>query len=161
MMISSVSGEFQKIDAQLETEGHDFSSAKASFSADIDSITTKQEQRDNHLKSAEFFDAENHPKLVFVSSKITKESEDTYQLHGDITIRGVSKPITFKVENNGIVKDPWGNQRTGFEISGKIKRSEFGLTYNPLLEAGGAVVGDDEKITANVEFVLPIEASSN
>lgn len=158
MMVSSVTGEFQKMDAALETEGHDFSTAKASFSADIDSITTKQEQRDNHLKGADFFDAEKHPKLTFVSTNVTKDSSDEYQLHGDMTIRGVSKPVTLSVEHSGVVKDPWGNLRTGFEIFGKIKRSDFGLKYNPLLEAGGAVVGDDVRIAANVEFVQPTEA---
>lgn len=157
MMVSTVTGEFQNFEAQLETDGHDFSTAKASFSADINSITTKVEQRDNHLKSADFFDAENHPKLTFVSNKVIKKSEDEYELQGDMTIRGISKPISLKVENNGVVKDPYGNHRTGFEISGKIKRLDFGLKYNALLEAGGMVVGDDVRILANVEFFHPSE----
>lgn len=157
MMISTVTGEFKGFDAQLETEGHDFSTAKAKFSADIDSITTKVEQRDNHLKSADFFDAENHPKLTFVSSYIQKKSEDEYEMQGDLTIRGITKQVKLKVENTGVVKDPYGNQRTGFEISGKIKRLDFGLKYNAVIEAGGMVVGDEVRLLANVEFFYPSE----
>lgn len=157
MMVSSVTGEFQKFNAQLETDGHDFSTAKVSFNADIDSITTKVDQRDNHLKSADFFDAENHPQLAFVSTKIVKKDDEDYELQGNLTIRGVSKPVTLKVENNGVVLDPWGNHRTGFEISGKISRKEFGLKYNALTEAGNVVVSDDVRIAANVEFIHPVE----
>lgn len=152
LMVSSVSGEFQKFDAQLETEGEDFTTAKASFSAEVDSVNTKVGQRDQHLKSAEFFDSDNHPQLTFESTGITKKGDDEYELQGNLTIRGVTKPVSLKVENNGVVKDPWGNQRTGFEISGKIKRKDFGLTYNALTEAGGMVVSDDVRLSANVEF---------
>lgn len=153
MMVSTVSGEFQKFDAQLETEGDDFTTAKASFNAEVDSITTKVEQRDQHLKSADFFDAGNHPKLSFESTQINQKADNEYELQGNLTMRGVTKPVTLKVENNGVVKDPWGNQRTGFEISGKIKRKDFGLTYNAFTEAGGMVVSDDVRLSANVEFI--------
>lgn len=152
MMVSNVSGEFKKFDIQLETEGHDFSTAKASFTAEIGSISTKVEQRDNHLKSADFFDAANHPTLTFKSTKITKESDSDYKMEGTLTIRETTKPMVFHVENFGVVKDPYGNQRAGFEITGKIKRLDYGLKYNAVMEAGGVVVGDDVRITANVEL---------
>jgi polyisoprenoid-binding protein YceI len=153
MMVSTVSGEFQDFDAQLETDDYDFASAKATFSADVGSISTKVEQRDNHLKSEDFFDAESHPKLTFESTNINKISDEEYELQGDLTIRGVTNPVTLKVEHHGVVKDPQGNQRTGFDISGKIKRLDFGLKYNPAMEAGGVVVGDEVRIAANVEFL--------
>jgi len=152
MMVSNVSGEFKKFDIQMETEGHDFSTAKATFTAELDSITTHVEQRDNHLKSADFFDAANYPQLAFKSTKITRESDNEYKMHGDLTIRDTVKPVTFHVESFGVIKDPYGNERAGFEITGKIKRLDFGLKYNPALEAGGWVVGDDVRITANVEL---------
>lgn len=158
MMVSNVSGEFKKFDIQLETEGHDFSTAKASFTADIDSITTHVDQRDNHLKSADFFDAANHPHLTFKSTKITKKGDTEYDMVGELSLREITKPVTFHVENFGVVKDPYGNQRAGFEITGKIKRLDFGLKYNPVLEAGGVVVGDEVRITANVELFYKDEA---
>lgn len=151
MMVSNVSGQFKKFDIQLETEDHDFSTAKASFSADIDSLTTKVEMRDNHLKSDDFFDAANHPTLNFSSTKITKKSDSEYDMEGNLTIRGIKKTVTFHVENFGIITDPSGSHRAGFEITGKINRFDYGLKYNALIESGGVVVGDEVKIIANVE----------
>lgn len=151
MMVSNVSGQFRKFDIQLETEGYDFSTAKATFTAEIDSLTTKVEQRDNHLKSADFFDAANHPKLTFVSTKIVKKSDSEYDMIGNLTIRETTAPITMHVEHFGVIKDPYGYHRAGFEITGKINRFDFGLKYNALIETGGVVVGDEVKVTANVE----------
>lgn len=153
MMVSNVTGEFKKFDVQLETEGHDFTTAKASFTADIDSVTTRVEQRDNHLKSADFFDAANHPKMTFQSTKITKKNDSEYEMEGNLTIRETTKPVVFQVEHFGIIKDPYGNQRAGFEIAGKIKRMDFGLKYNAVIETGGLVAANEVKINANVEFV--------
>ncbi len=153
MMISTVTGEFMKFDAQLETEDDDFTKAKATFSADVDSINTKNEQRDGHLKSPDFFDAPGHPQVTFESESLEKKDHENYVLTGKITMKGVSKPITLNVLNNGVIKDPYGNQRTGFEISGKLNRKDFGLTWHQLTEAGGLVVGDEVKLLANVEFV--------
>lgn len=152
MMVSNVSGEFKKFDIKLETNGDDFTTAKAYFSADVGSISTKVDQRDNHLKSEDFFDAKNHPNLTFESTRITRKSDTEYTMEGNLTIRNITKPVTFNVENFGVVKDPYGNHRAGFEITGKIKRLDFGLKYNPLMEAGGVVVGDDVQITANTEL---------
>lgn len=153
MMVSNVTGEFKKFDVQLETEGHDISSAKAKFTADIESVTTEQKDRDLHLKSADFFDLENHPQLSFESTEIYKIDEEEYEMKGDLTIRGTTKPITLKVENYGVVSDPNGKHRTGFEITGKLKRMDFGLKYNAMLEAGGAVVGNEVKLLASIELV--------
>ncbi|HRN72196.1 MAG TPA: YceI family protein [Ginsengibacter sp.] len=151
MMVSNVSGQFKKFDIQLDTEGHDFTTAKASFTADINSLTTKVEMRDNHLKSDDFFDATNHPTLQFDSTRIIKKNDNEYDMEGNLTIRGITRPITFHVENIGMVVDPSGNHRAGFEITGKINRFDYGLKYNALIETGGVVVGDEVRITANVE----------
>ncbi|HET8572382.1 MAG TPA: YceI family protein [Edaphocola sp.] len=153
LMISTVSGEFKEFDVTLTTEDNDFTKAKATFSAPLSAITTKNEQRDNHLRSADFFDAENHPHVTFESTSISKKDDEEYELKGNLTIRGNSRPVILKVENSGVMTDPWGNTRTGFEISGKISRKDFGLTYNAALETGGVVVGDDVRLFANVELV--------
>lgn len=153
MMVSNVTGEFKKFDIQLETEGHDFSTGRASFTADIDSISTKVEQRDNHLKSADFFDAANHPQLKFESTSITKNSDSSYKMEGNLTIRAITKPVVFDVEHFGVLSNSDGTVRAGFEITGKISRKVFGLQWNALTEAGGAVVADLVNITANVELI--------
>ena len=153
MMVSNVSGEFKKFDATLETEGHDFTTAKATFEADVDSITTRQEKRDEHLKSEDFFHAEKHPKIHFESTEIKKVGDDEYEMLGNMTIRETTKPIVLKVENSGVIKDPWGYTRAGFEISGKINRLEYGLKYNAALETGGVVVGSDVKLLVNIEML--------
>ncbi len=153
MMVSTVTGEFQKFNIHLETDGNNFSTAKASFSADVASITTKVQQRDNHLKSADFFDLANHPQLTFTTTKIIQKSEDEFEMQGELTIRGKTQTETFHVLSNGMITDPSGNQRAGFEITGKIKRLDYGLKYNPALEAGGVVVGNEVRIIANVEVL--------
>lgn len=153
MMVSNVSGEFKNFDIQLETEGLDFSTAKAKFTADIDSIDTKVDQRNNHLKSEDFFDSENHPKLSFESTKVTKLDDDEYEMEGNLTMRGTTKPVKFNVENVGLLKEGENKYRAGFEITGKVKRLPFGLKYNPLLETGGLVIGDDVKININTELL--------
>lgn len=158
MMVSNVSGEFQNFELELITDGYDLSTAKASFSADIHSINTKVAQRDNHLKSADFFDAENHPRLTFESTEIKKVDDDEYEIKGNLTIRGITKQIKLKMEGGGVINDPYGNKRTGFEITGKIQRLDFGLKYNPMMEAGGVVVGNDVRMIANIEVFHKAEA---
>lgn len=153
MMISTVSGEFMKFDASLETEGDDFSQSKVTFSADTDSINTKNEQRDGHMMSPDFFDAPGYPQITFASEKLEQKDDGNFELTGNLTIKGVSKPVVLKVLNNGVINDPYGKQRTGFEVSGKINRKDFGLTWHQLTEAGGLVVSDEVRLFANVEFV--------
>ncbi len=153
LMISNVTGEFHKFNANVETEGNDFTTAKVHFTADIDSISTKNEQRDGHLKSPDFFDAANHPQLTFDSTGMEKVSDEEYKLHGNLTMRGTTKPITLKVEYGGTIQDPWGMTRAGFTVEGKVNRKEYGLAWHAVTEAGGIVVSDDVRLHANVEFV--------
>lgn len=152
MMITNVTGHFEKFNATVETEGDDFSTAKIHFTADIDSISTKNEQRDGHLKSEDFFDAANHPQLTFEGSGLEKIDDENYKLHGTLNIRGTAKPITLKVEYGGTIKDPWGMTRAGFTVEGKINRKDFGLNWSSVTEAGGLVVSDEVKLSATVEF---------
>ncbi len=153
LMISTVTGNFSKLDGSVETDGDDFSTAKVHFTADVNSISTNNEQRDGHLKSADFFDITNHPQILFDSTRMEKTSDEAYKLHGNLTMRGVTKPITIDVEYGGTVKDPWGNTRSGFTVEGKINRKDFGVQWNAVTEAGGLMLGDDVKIHANVQFV--------
>lgn len=153
MMISTVTGYFSNFNATVETEGDDFTTAKAEFTADLSSISTNNEQRDAHLKSADFFDAENHPQVTFKSSRLEKIDDENYTLHGDLTIRGTTKPVTLKVEFGGIAVDPWGNTRVGFTIDGKINRKDYGLNWSAVTEAGGIVVSDEVRLHVNAEFI--------
>jgi polyisoprenoid-binding protein YceI len=153
LMITTVTGYFKTFDLNVETETDDFTTASSIlFTADIDSINTNNEQRDTHLKSADFFDAENHAQLVYKGNKYEKSGDD-YQLHGDLTIRGTTKPVTVKVEYGGNVTDPYGQSKAGFTVTGKISRKEFGLTWNAVTEAGQVVVSDDIRIHAEIQLV--------
>ncbi|GAB3998174.1 YceI family protein [Spirosoma daeguense] len=151
LVISTVTGSFGTYEGTIKSTGDDFSNAEVSFSADIDSINTGSEQRDGHLKSADFFDAATHPKLTFVSTSMTKTGDETYKLAGDLTIRGTTKPVTLNVEYGGQMQDFYGQTKAGFEISGTIKRKEFGLTWDGVTEAGGVVVSDDVKLVLNIQ----------
>lgn len=153
MMISTVTGYFSNFNATVQTEGDDFTTAQVDFTADLSSISTNNEQRDAHLKSADFFDAENHPQVKFTSSKLEKVDDENYLLHGDLTIRGTTKPVQLKVEYGGIAVDPWGNTRVGFTVDGKINRKEFGLHWSAVTEAGGIVVSDEVRLHVNAEFI--------
>ncbi|HYC30354.1 MAG TPA: YceI family protein [Chitinophagaceae bacterium] len=153
LMITTVTGYFKKFDLEVETESDDFTTAKKiEFTADIDSIDTNNAQRDTHLKSADFFNAEQYSQLRFVGNKY-EANGDQAKLHGELTVRGVSKPITLNVEFGGIVVDPWGQTKAGFTVNGKISRKEFGLTWNAVTEAGQVVVSDEIKIHAEVQLV--------
>ena len=151
LVISTVTGSFKSFEGSFETENEDFSDAKINFSLDVDSIDTNQDQRDGHLKSAEFFDAEKYPKISFASTAFTKDGDD-YTLKGDLTIKDVTKPVTLAVEHGGVAGDFYGNTKAGFEITGKINRKEFGLTWDGVTEAGSIVVGEDIKLIINVQF---------
>ena len=152
LVISTVSGSFAKFDATMESSKEDFSDASISFEADINSITTNSEQRDAHLKGTDFFNAAQFPKITFQSTSF-KKNDNEYVLNGDLSILGTTKPVSLKAEFGGAVVDPWGQNKAGFEIEGKIKRSDFGLKWNALTEAGGAVVSDDVRLFLNVEMV--------
>jgi len=153
LMISTATGYFKKFDATLEVSENDLSDAQVTFEADIDSIDTKNEQRDAHLKGEDFFSADQYPKMTFKSTGIKKAGDDEYKLAGNLTLRDVTKPVELKVEYNGKTIDPWGMERMGFEISGKINRKDYGLTYSAVTEAGGLVLGDEVKLAMNVEMI--------
>lgn len=151
LVISTVTGTFKSFEGSLETENDDFNEAAIEFSLDVNSIDTNQEQRDEHLKSADFFDAAQFPKISFKSVLFKKDGDD-YELTGDLTVRDVTKPVKLSVEYGGTATDFYGNEKAGFEVSGKISRKEFGLTWDGITEAGAIVVGDDIKLTINLQF---------
>jgi polyisoprenoid-binding protein YceI len=154
LMIANVTGSFSKFTAEVEdATDQDFTTAKINFSAEVDSISTNSEQRDGHLKSADFFEAEKYPTVNFVGTKIEKVSGEEYTVYGDLTMHGITKNVKLNVEHGGIIKDPWGNTRTGFTVEGKINRKDFGLVWNTATEGGGLVLGEDVKLHASVEFV--------
>ncbi|CAG4990767.1 Protein YceI [Dyadobacter sp. CECT 9275] len=152
LVISTVTGSFKSFEGSVETESEDFDGATVSFSADTASIDTNMEQRDGHLKSADFFDAENYPKLTFTGI-LVKTGDDTFSLKGDLTVKNITKPFELKAEYGGNMTDFYGNNKSGFELSGKINRKEFGLEWSAVTEAGGVVVGDEVKLIANVQVV--------
>jgi polyisoprenoid-binding protein YceI len=153
LMITTVTGYFKKLDLEVVTETEDFSTAsQIRFTADIDSIDTNNQQRDTHLKSADFFNAEEHSQLVFEGKKYENNGDEA-KLHGDLTIRGVTRPVTVDVEFGGIVVDPYGQTKAGFTVTGKISRKDFGLTWNAVTEAGQVVVSDEIKLSAEIQLV--------
>ncbi len=153
LMISTVTGQFKKFNIEGETETNDFNTAKSiEFTADVDSIDTNNEQRDAHLKSADFFKAEEHPQVKFSSTKYEADGNEG-KLYGNLTIAGTTKPVTLNVDFGGIVVDPYGQTKAGFTVTGKISRKEFGLTWNAVTEAGNVVVSDDIKINAEIQLV--------
>jgi len=148
MMISTVTGHFEKFDAAVETEGEDFRYARVHFTAQIDSINTKNRDRDQHLKSEDFFNAKAYPDLTFKS-----KSFDGERLTGDLTIRGITKEVTLNVNLNGIAVDPYGQMKAGFEISGEINRKDYNLNWDAVTEAGSIVVSDKVKLAVDVQFI--------
>jgi polyisoprenoid-binding protein YceI len=154
MMISTVTGNFKKFDATVETEGEDFTTAKVKFTVEVDSIDTKNEQRDGHLKSVDFFDTANFPEFKFVATKYENVDNDgSYEVYGDLTIRGITRNEKFDAEFGGVIKDPWGNTRAGITITGKINRKDFGLTWSGATETGSLIVSEDVKIHVALEFI--------
>ena len=149
LMITDVTGSFTIVSASIEAEDDKFSKAKVSFTADPKSITTNNEQRDGHLKTADFFEAEKYPEIKFES---TDYNASAGKIKGDLTIKGVTKPVTLDVEFHGTNKDPWGNEKAGFSLTGKINRKDWNLNWNAALETGGVLVSDEVKIAAEVQF---------
>ena len=153
LVISTVTGQFKSFSSAVSTEGDDFTSANISFEIDSASIDTGMEMRDNHLRGDDFFNAEAFPKIKFIATAIRQISGADHEIEGQLTIRDVTQSVTLKAEFGGIAKDPYGQIKAGFEVEGKIKRSEFGLSWNALTEAGGAVVSDEVRFQANVQYV--------
>jgi polyisoprenoid-binding protein YceI len=153
LMITTVTGYFRHFDCEVITETEDFNTTTSiKFTADIDSIDTNNQQRDTHLKSSDFFDAEKFGKVTFTGTRY-EAMNDEATLHGNLTIRGVTKPIKLNVEFAGFVVDPYGQNKAGFTVTGRISRKEFGLTWNAVTEAGSVVVSDEVKILAEVQLV--------
>jgi len=151
LMISNVKGEFKNFSATIE--GEDFEKAKIKASIGTSSVDTNNNDRDTHLKSADFFDVENHKEMAFEGTSFKKVDDDEYKLTGILTIKGVSNEVTLDVEFGGMNKDPWGNEKAGFSLEGKINRKEWGLNWNAALESGGVLVSEDVKIQAELQFV--------
>jgi len=160
LLVSNVTGHFKSFTATAETEGNDVSTAKVHFTAEVNSITTNNEQRDGHLKTGDFFDAENFPQIIFEGNGMSKTGDNEYQMHGNLTMRGVTKQVTLAVEFGGLVVDPWGNNRVGFEVKGKINRKEFGVSFSMVSETGSILLGEDVSFSANVEFVQVVEQAA-
>ncbi|RTY87513.1 YceI family protein [Flavobacterium sp. GT3R68] len=152
MMFTNITGKFENYDATIVSDDDNFENATMEFSADIDSINTRNTDRDTHLKSGDFFNAENHPKLTFKASSFTKKADGEYELAGDLTMRGVTKFVKLDAEFSGLMKDPWGNTKAGLNISGKINRKDWGLNWNSALETGGVLVGEDVSLIIELQL---------
>ncbi len=152
LVISTVTGTFKVFNGEIEATKEDFEDSKISFSIDTNSIDTNQADRNNHLKSDDFFSTEKYPTMNFVSTSFKKVSDNEYKLTGDLTIRDITKTVELDAELGGIMVDPYGNTKVGFEVNGKINRKEFGLMWSAVTEAGGVVVSDDVKLHINVQF---------
>jgi polyisoprenoid-binding protein YceI len=150
LMITNVTGQFQVVQATVKSDDDDFTNAQISFTADVATIHTANEQRDAHLVGADFFDVEKFPHIQFTASQFNATSG---KLAGDLTIKGITKPVELDVEFAGVNKDPWGNTKAGFSLSGKINRKDWDLTWNATLESGGLLVSEEVKILAEIQFV--------
>lgn len=153
MMFTNVSGKFDKVEATIDTDGDDFTTAKIAFAAETASINTGNADRDNHLRSADFFDAEQFPKISFKSDGFVKKSGDDYTLTGDLTLHGITKSVTLDAEYGGLLQDPWGNTKAAFSITGKVNRKDWGLTWNAALESGGLLVSEEVRFSIELQFV--------
>jgi polyisoprenoid-binding protein YceI len=152
LMISTVKGRFADVSGTVELDEQDLGTARVTATIGIGSIDTRQDQRDEHLRSADFFDAERFPTMTFASTRIVRGG-DGLRIDGDLTIRGVTRPVTLRATDEGRVRDPWGGERLGFSATTTINRRDFGLTWNQALETGGFVVGDEVKIAIDLELI--------
>jgi polyisoprenoid-binding protein YceI len=155
MVIAQVTGEFKKYDLNISKMNGDIETAQVEFSIDASTVDTGIGDRDKHLKSPDFFDVEKYPEIHFQSTSIKKTDDETYKMNGNLTIKDVTKPIELKVTYGGQIVDPWGNIRSGYNIEGTINRFDFNLTWNNMIETGGAVVGKNVKINSDIEIVTP------
>lgn len=153
MMISNVTGTFGVFSAEAITSGDDFTAAKIDFKASIDSIYTGVADRDAHLQSADFFDAATYPEMIFHATNVKQIASNELEITGDMTIKGKTNSVTLNAEYAGIAVDPYGQTKAGMSISGKIKRSDFGLTWSAVTEAGKIVVGDDIHLNCEIQFI--------
>ena len=154
LMITNVKGVFNEFDASIYTTGEDFITAEIDFWMNPASVDTNDTKRDEHLKSADFFDVENHKQITFMGDSVENVDNDgSYELYGNLTIKGITHKIKLDVEFGGVMRDPWGNEKAGFTINGKFNRKDWGLTWNTALEAGGVLVSDDIYISCEMQLV--------
>ncbi|MGD0582597.1 MAG: YceI family protein [Bacteroidales bacterium] len=154
LMITNVKGEFKEFEASIYTTGEDFMTSEIDFWLNPASVDTGDTKRDEHLRSVDFFDVENHKQISFTGNTYEQvDGDGSYTLYGDLTIKGIKKQIKLDVEFGGVMKDPWGNEKAGFTINGKINRKDWGLNWNATLEAGGVLVSDDVRISCEVQLV--------
>jgi polyisoprenoid-binding protein YceI len=153
LMITNVSGSFKNFHVEVETENEDFRTGKIVATADMNSINTNNEQRDAHLRAADFFETDKYPELRFQSTAINKVDDENFQLLGELTLKGITKPVKLNVEYSGVTKDPWGGERAGFVITGRLNRSEWGVSFNAALETGGVALSDEVKIHSEIQLV--------
>jgi len=154
LMISNVMGSFKEFEGKASMIENDFSTTKVSVSIKTASIDTEAPDRDAHLKSADFFDVEKFPVLEFEGNGMVQKDEENYELNGNLTIKGITKPVKLSVEYGGLMTDPWGNKKAGFSVTGEINRKDWGMVWNAALEAGGVLVADKVKILCDVEFAI-------
>ncbi|MEO8151049.1 MAG: YceI family protein [Bacteroidia bacterium] len=153
LMITNVKGVFKEFDASIYTTSEDFMTSEIDFWLNPASVDTGDAKRDEHLKSADFFDVENHKQITFTGNTYEKVDDTNYELYGELTIKGITKQIKLDVEFGGVMKDPWGNHKAGFTIEGKINRKDWGLNWNAALEAGGMLVSEDVRINCEIQLV--------
>lgn len=161
MVLTEVSGSFKDFSGTLQQEGEDFSKSSIDVSINASSITTDNEKRDGHLKSADFFDVQKYPSAVFTGTSFEKTGDNTYNITGDLTMRGVTKTIVISAKYAGQAKDPWGNTRQGFKGTTSIDRTEFGIQYNSALETGGLLISKNVNITLNIQFIKQQQSGTN
>jgi polyisoprenoid-binding protein YceI len=153
LVVANVRGTFKEFEASIYTTDEDFMSAEIDFWINPLSISTGDEKRDAHLRSADFFDAENFKEINFAGNTYEKVDSSSYKLYGDLTMKGIKKQIKLDVEFNGVIKDPWGNHKAVFNITGKINRKDWGLNWNAALETGGVLVSEEVWISCEVQLV--------
>ncbi len=156
LMISNVQGNFKEFDGQAVTDGNDFSTAAIKLSINTASIDTEAPDRDNHLRSADFFDSANFPTITLEGTELKDKGNDMFELTGNLIMKGISKKVVMSVEYGGLMTDPWGNVKAGFSITGKLNRKDWGLSWNAALEAGGVLVGDEIKIIGDIELIKTV-----
>jgi polyisoprenoid-binding protein YceI len=153
LMISNVSGSFLNFRVEAETDTDDFDTGKIKATAEMASISTNNEQRDAHLRNSDFFEVEKYPELIFQSTKVEKIDNETFSLYGDLTLKGITKPVKLNVEHSGLIKDHLGREKAGFTVTGKIKRTDFGVNFGGLTEAGGLALGEEVKLNGEIQLV--------
>jgi len=153
MMLTNVSGKFQNFEGALERYDDSFDNASITFTSEIESLSTGNEERDTHLLGSDFFDAVQFPKMTFISKSFNKLNDRDFSLEGDLTLHGITKPIKLQLGFEGISPDPWGNTRAGFNVRGKLNRKDWGLNWNSLLETGGMMVGEEITLDVQLQFI--------